>query len=162
MGPSVQLRRVKKQERQFRNTRHAKFASEKQRVKFHTLPRGAKTAIIMVSELEPQFPPPPIVTPPELAPLVSWAELRREVAEMGLEFDLFWYESVTEEVAYFFRSLLEPRCTVLVVWDEAGITHVECRAKGGALLSDVESAPIVATLVSAFRDAGLWRSQTAH
>lgn len=81
---------------------------------------------------------------------------------MGVEFDLFWYESVTEGVAYFFRWLSDPRCTVLVVWDNDGPTYVECRKSGDILLSDNESAPILSKVIEAFHAAGHWTKQVAH
>lgn len=42
----------------------------------------------------------------------------REAAITGVEFDLFWYDSVEEGVAYLFSWLGEPRSTVLVVWND--------------------------------------------
>ena len=114
------------------------------------------------SEIEAPFPPPPIGTTTLLVPITSWSEMHHEATDMGVEFDLFWYESVTEGVAYFFRWLSDPRCIVLVVWDNAGPTHVECRKRGGILASDDESAPILAEVISAFRAVGQWPEQVAH
>lgn len=114
------------------------------------------------SEVEAPFPIPPIEATGHLSPIMSWRDMHREATDMTVEFDLFWYESVTEGVAYFFRWVSEPRCTVLVVWDDTGPTHVECRKRGDVLASASESAPILAAVVSAFRAAGHWRKQAAH
>ena len=119
-------------------------------------------AAISKSEIEPPFPPPPIGTTTLLVPITSWGEMHMEATDMGIEFDLFWYESVTKGVAYFFRWLSEPRCTVLVVWDNEGPTHVECRRRGDILLSDDECAPILAEVIEVFRAAGQWPNQVAH
>lgn len=119
-------------------------------------------AVISQSEIEPPFPPPPIGTTIHLTPITSWSEMHQEVTDMGVEFDLFWYESVTEGVAYFFRWLSDPRCTVLVIWDDTGPTHVECRKCGDVLASDDEFAPILAEVFAAFRAVGQWPEQVAH
>lgn len=116
----------------------------------------------MHPEIEAPFPPSPIEPTEHLFPITSWYEMHQEVTEMAVEFDLFWYESVAEGVTYFFRWLVEPRCTVLVVWDSAGPTHVECRKRGDILVSEDESAPIVAAAVSAFRTAGNWSTRATH
>ena len=88
-----------------------------------------------------------------LVPITSWPEMYRETTTTGAEFDEFWYETVEDRVAYFFRWLGEPRCTVLAVWDDRGLTHVECRKTGDIVVSATEAAPIVAELTHAFRNA---------
>lgn len=88
--------------------------------------------------------------------------MHRETKDVGVKFDLFWYESITEGVAYFFRRLSEPRCTVLVVWDNEGPTHVECRKRGDIVLSDDECAPILAEVIDAFRAVGRCPNQVVH
>lgn len=119
-------------------------------------------AAALQSEIEAPFPPPPVGATTHLTPITSWSQMHQEVTDMGVELDLFWYESVTEGVAYFFRWLSDPRCTVLVVWDNAGPTHVECRKRGDVLASDDESAPILAEVVAAFRAVSQWPEQVAH
>lgn len=119
-------------------------------------------ATAMQSETEAPFPSPPIETTAQLVPIRSWSEMHREVTDMAVEFDLFWYESVTEGIAYFFRCLSDPRCTVLVVWDNTGPTHVECRKRGDILASEDEFAPIRAEVVAAFRTVNHWRKQVTH
>ncbi len=119
-------------------------------------------ATTMQSETEAPFPAPPIGATTHLVPITSWSEMHQEATDMAVEFDLFWYESVTEGIAYFFQWLSDPRCTVLVVWDDTGPTHVECRKRGDILASEDESAPILAEVVAAFRVVGHWRKQVAH
>jgi hypothetical protein len=74
-----------------------------------------------------------------------------ETTVTGVEFDAHWYESVEAGVAYFFRWMGEPRSTVLAIWDDRGLTHVECRKTGDLLLTSKESTPIVAHVTRAFR-----------
>jgi hypothetical protein len=88
--------------------------------------------------------------------------MHQEVTDMAVEFNLFWYESVTDGIAYFFRWLSDPRCTVLVVWDDTGPTHVECRKRGDILACDDESAPILAEVVAAYCAVGHWQKQVTH
>jgi hypothetical protein len=99
------------------------------------------------------FPPPPIKGGRVLVPIRSWPEMYREMAVTGVEFDAHWYECVEDEVAYFFRWMGEPRSTVLVVWDDRGLTHVACRTLGDRLLTPKESKPIVNGITRAFRRA---------
>jgi len=101
------------------------------------------------------FPIPPITGSESLVPITSWPEMYRETTTTGAEFDEFWYESVEDRVAYFFRWLGEPRCTILAVWDDRGLTHVECRKAGDVVVSETESVPIIAVLTNAFQNAGL-------
>jgi hypothetical protein len=113
-------------------------------------------------EIEAPFPPPPIGRTRHLVPITSWTEMHQEATDMGIMFDLFWYQSVTEGAAYFFRWLSDPRCTVLVVWDDAGPTLVECRKRGDVLASDDETAPILGEIIAAFRAVGQWPEQLSH
>ncbi len=108
------------------------------------------------------FPPPPIHGGELLVPITSWPEMHHETGITKVEFDLFWYEGVTDGGAYFFRWLGEPRSTVLVVWNDVGPTHIECRKIGDVLLSGEESANITAEVTSAFRAAGYWRDMADH
>jgi hypothetical protein len=48
------------------------------------------------------FPPSPVAGSELLVPITSWPEMFCETAITGVEFDLFWYDSVEEGVAYFF------------------------------------------------------------
>ncbi len=88
--------------------------------------------------------------------------MHNETRETNVEFDLFWYDSVTDGLAYFFRWLGAPRSTVLVVWNDQGPTHIECRTIGDVLVSDHETANITAEITSAFRAAGHWRHMAEH
>jgi hypothetical protein len=102
------------------------------------------TAVTTVSTLRAEFPDPPIAGSALLAPIPSWAEMYRETQFTQVQFDLFWFDSVYDGVAYFFRWLGEPRCTVLVVWNDAEPTHIECRKVGDELAYEREAALIVA------------------
>jgi len=108
------------------------------------------------------FPTPPFVGSELLVPITSWHEMHRETEVTKVEFDLFWYDSVNDGAAYFFRWLGEPRSTVLVVWNDAGPTHIECRKIGDLLASDTESAPIIAEVTQMFRSAGFGRDSPAN
>ena len=52
-----------------------------------------------------------------LVPIGTWLEMLRETEITKVEFDVFWFDSVKDGVAYFFRWLGEPRSTILVVWN---------------------------------------------
>lgn len=108
------------------------------------------------------FPAPPIQRTELLVPIASWPEMHRETQITKVEFDLFWYDSVADGVAYFFRWLGQPRSTVLVVWNDERSTHIESRKMGDLLLSAEESANITAEVTSAFRAAGYWRDMAHH
>jgi hypothetical protein len=56
-----------------------------------------------VADKSGTFPRPPIQGNALLVPIKSWTEMHDETRVSGVEFDLFWYNSVTEGVAYFFR-----------------------------------------------------------
>lgn len=88
--------------------------------------------------------------------------MHEETKATKFEFDLFWYDSVTDGVAYFFRWLGEPRSTVLVMWNAVGPTHIECRAVGDVLMSPHDSAGITAEVTAAFRAAGYWQHMAEH
>lgn len=108
------------------------------------------------------FPPSPVCRSELLVPITSWSEMYRETEITKVTFDLFWYDSVNDGVAYFFRWLGEPRSTVMVVWDNKGPTLIECRKVGDMLVSDEELATITAEVTSAFRAAGFWRKVASH
>ncbi len=114
------------------------------------------------TEAKAAFPPPPVTGSELLVPITSWSEMFRETAITGVEFDLFWYDSVEEGVAYFFSWLGEPRSTVLVVWSYKEPTHIECRKGNDLLASPAESLPIIAEVTHMFRSAGFWREKTNH
>jgi hypothetical protein len=108
------------------------------------------------------FPPSPIERTELLVPITSWPEMHRETQITKVEFDLFWYDSVADGVAYFFRWLGEPRSTVLVVWNDEEPTHIESRKMGDVLLSAEDSSNITIEVTSAFRAAGYWRHMAHH
>jgi hypothetical protein len=108
------------------------------------------------------FPPPPVAASELLVPITSWPQMFRETATLGVEFDLFWYDSVEEGVAYFFSWLGEPRSTVLVVWSDEGPTHIECRKVNDLLATPSECLPIIAEVTQMFRRAGFWRGTANH
>lgn len=114
------------------------------------------------TETQSAFPGPPIKGSDLLVPIVSWPEMHREREVTRVEFELFWYDSVNEGVAYFFRWLGEPRSTVFVVWNDEGPTHIECRKIGDVLASDPECAPIIAEVARLFRDAGFEQHKMIH
>ncbi len=76
----------------------------------------------------------------------------------GIEFDQFWYESVKEGVAYFFRWLGTPRSTVLVIYDYESLDHLECRTLGDSLVPRLEAEPIIAEVVKQYQKAGFWKN----
>ena len=108
------------------------------------------------------FPPPPVEASDLLVPITTWPEMFRETEFTGVEFDEFWYDSVEDGTAYFFRWLGEPRSTVLVVWDDEKPTHIECRKCGDLLASVDEAERIIAEVTQLFRNAGFWRNHVKH
>lgn len=115
-----------------------------------------------VADMSGTFPRSPIQGGALLVPITSWAEMHDEAKATEVEFDLFWYDSVTDGVAYFFRWLGEPRSTVLVVWNDNGPTHIECRAVGDVIVSPHDSAVIAVEVSAAFRAAGYWQHMAQH
>ena len=115
-----------------------------------------------VADMSGTFPRSPIQGGALLVPITSWPEMHEETKATKVEFDLFWYDSVADGVAYFFRWLGEPRSTVLVVWNDKGPTHIECRAVGDVLVSPHDSASIAAEVTVAFRAAGYWQHMAEH
>jgi hypothetical protein len=113
-------------------------------------------------KLEGAFPPPPVEGSKFLVPIATWPEMFRETQCTGVIFDEFWYHSVEDGVAYFFRWRGEPRSTVLVVWDEESPTHIECRKSGDLPASVDESERIIAEVTLLFRNSGLWRNHVKH
>ena len=120
------------------------------------------TAEMTDSTTRAEFPAPPIAGSTLLVPIPSWAEMYRETQITRVEFDLFWYDSVNDGVAYFFRWLGEPRCTVLVVWNDLGPTHIECRKIGDELTSELEATLIVAEVKRLFESSCRTPNESAH
>ncbi len=114
------------------------------------------------TEAEYFLPLPPIAGSERLVPITSWAEMYSEIQVTGVEFDEFWYESVEEGVAYFFRWIESPRSTILVVWDSDRPTHIECRTIGDILVPDKDAEPMQAEVVHLFRSAGYWQGEAHH
>jgi hypothetical protein len=108
---------------------------------------------------EADFPPSPIAASGLLEPIRTWVEMVREIEITKVEFDAFWFESVKDGVAYFFRWMGEPRSTILVVWNDDGPTHIECRKVGDLIASEAESRPMIAEITQMFRDAGFGRDK---
>jgi hypothetical protein len=113
-------------------------------------------------KLKGVFPPPPVKASELLVPITTWQEIFREAEITGIKFDDFWYDSVEDGVAYFFRWFGEPRSTVLVVWNDERPTHIECRKCGDLPTSAEESERIIAEVVLLFRKAGFWRNDLMH
>jgi hypothetical protein len=114
------------------------------------------------TKLEGAFPPPPVEARELLVPITTWAEMFRETKLTGVDFDEFWYDSVEDGTAYFFRWMGEPRSTVLVVWDKKKPTHIECRKSGDLLASADETERIIAEVTLLFRNAGFWSDHVIH
>lgn len=114
------------------------------------------------TKLEGAFPPPPVEASELLVPITTWAEMFRETEFTGVEFDEFWYDSVEDGMAYFFRWMGKPRSAVLVVWDAKRPTHIECRKGGDLLASADEAERIIAEVTLLFRNAGFWRYHLIH
>ena len=114
------------------------------------------------TQVDPRFPPPPVEPSDRLTPIRTWYEMFVETGVTGVEFDLFWYESVEAGLAYFFRWLGEPRATVLVVWNEQGPLHIECRTFGDQPVSAPDADPIVAEVMTAFHGAGFLSELVTH
>lgn len=96
------------------------------------------------------FPSPPVHGSELLAPITSWEQMHREAMDVGVEFEHFWFDSVQEHVAYFFRWLGQPRATVLVIWQDDRVTHVECRKMGDIAMTESELTPVNAELSRIF------------
>jgi hypothetical protein len=118
--------------------------------------------VVSDAKLEGAFPPPPVKASEFLLPITTWSEMFRETQFTGVEFDEFWYDSVEDGRAYFFRWLGESRSTVLVVWDAERPTHIECRKSGDLLASADEAERIIAEVTLLFRNAGFWRNHVIH
>jgi len=114
------------------------------------------------SKANGMFPSAPIQGSSYLVPIRSWAGMHQEIKITGVVFDEFWYESVEEGVAYFFSWLGNPRCTVLVVWDDTEPTHIECRKIGDQLVSENEAETIRSEIIHEFRKAGFWSDLATH
>lgn len=110
------------------------------------------------TKMEGTFPPPPVKASELLVPITTWSEMFRETEFTGIDFNEFWYDSVEDGMAYFFRWLGEPRSTVLVVWNYESPTHIECRKSVDLLASADEAERIIAEVTQLFRNAGFWRN----
>ena len=104
------------------------------------------------------FPDSPVPASDLLVPITCWSGMICESRITGIEFDQFWYESVKDGVAYFFRWLGVPRSTVLVITYDDLLYHLECRTLGDQLVHRQEAEPIIAEIVKQFQDAGFWRN----
>lgn len=113
-------------------------------------------------KVEDAFPPPPVKASEFLLPITTWSEMFRETQFTGVEFNEFWFDSVEDRNAYFFRWMGEPRATVLVVWDKKKPTHIECRKSGDLLASADETERIIAEVTHLYRTAGFWRDHGIH
>ena len=102
------------------------------------------------TKMEGAFPTPPVEASELLVPITTWAEMFRETKLTGVDFDEFWYDSVEDGVAYFFRWMGQPRATVLVVWSKKKPTHIECRKSGDLLASADETERIIAEVTQLF------------
>lgn len=108
------------------------------------------------------FPPPPIAASARLVPLASWYEVVQEANCTGIEFDDFWLDSVHEHVAYLFSWRGPARATVLAVWEDDELKHVECRTIGDRLCSPDDSAVIEAEIKRLFGLAKFKFPPTCH
>ena len=113
-------------------------------------------------KIEGAFPPPPVKASEFLLPITTWSEMFHETQVTGVEFDQFWYDSVEDGRAYFFRWLGESRSTVLAVWDDERPTYIECRRRGDLLASADEAERIIAEVTLLFRNAGFWCNHVIH
>lgn len=89
-----------------------------------------------------RFIVPPVAPSPLLTPIRTWLEMYRESLETGVVFDAFWYESVVDGTACFFRWTGEPRATVVAIYSSDGVLRVECRKRGGAEPTPAEMVPM--------------------
>jgi hypothetical protein len=85
-----------------------------------------------------------------------------ETQVTGVDFEQFWFESVMDGVAYFFRWEGDLRSTVLVVWTDEGPTHIEARTFGDEPVVGTELDAVTAHLVLLFRKAGYWSHLATH
>jgi hypothetical protein len=88
----------------------------------------------------PTLPSPPISGSELLVPITSWEGLFRETLDTGGGFGTFLCRWVLDGVAYFLQWFGQPMCTVLAIWNDSGLTHVESR--GSRLLSSGEAGII--------------------
>ena len=114
------------------------------------------------TQADPRFPPPPVEPSDRMVPITTWHEMFIEAGVTGVEFDVFWYEAIEAGLAYFFRWLGVPRATVLVVWNDQGPMHIECRTFGDQPVVASDAAAIVAEVEAQFRAAGLARDHMTH
>lgn len=99
-----------------------------------------------------RFVVPPIGPSILLHPIRTWQEMYRESLETGVVFDAFWYESVVDGTACFFRWTGEPRATVVAVYTEEQVLRVECRKRGDMEPTPAESAPILLEVARVFAE----------
>lgn len=100
------------------------------------------------------FPLPPIIGNTQLVPIRSWYEMYLETLVTGVEFDNFWFESVADEVAYFFRWPGNPRSTILTIWSGEKLVFIECRTLSDVLVEGEALEPIQSMVIKAFQQAG--------
>ena len=117
---------------------------------------------LIASKSSGNFPTPPIPGDELLIPITSWEAMFAETQITGVEFEQFWFDSVEDEVAYFFSWLGKPRATVLIVWTDDGPTHIECRTFGDQEVADDESRAVIAVVIAQFRKAGYWPYLVTH
>lgn len=99
------------------------------------------------------FPPCPIQGSPQLRPITSWTQMDAERKMMKVEYGTFWDESVHAGVAYFFRWLGEPRATVLAIYGDKCLSHIEVRKAGDLELCVAELEPIKREVITEFARA---------
>lgn len=79
-----------------------------------------------------------------------------------MEFDAFWYECVMLGAAYFFRWLDSPRSTVLVIWRDRELQHVEVRKAGDLEAAESERALVLSEVCRLFAEAGFGSRDVQH
>jgi hypothetical protein len=117
---------------------------------------------LTASKSSGDFPPPPIPGNDLLIPITSWEAMYADTQVTGVVFEQFWYDSVQEGVAYFFRWQGEPRATVLIVWTDEGLTHIESRTFDDQEITGDDSKAVIASIIVQFREAGYWPDMVTH
>ena len=97
------------------------------------------------------FPPIPVAASSLLRPITTWRDSLDESAASGIAFDELRDQSVADGAACFFRWFGSPRATVLVVWDDTGPMHFECRRTEETPLTPSAQVPVVDELSRRFR-----------
>lgn len=112
-------------------------------------------AIDVEKYLTKPFPPPPIDDHPYLKPLCSIVELDSDWTAKGIDFDSFWIDQIFAGVAYFFAWNGEADATVLIVFEEDAILHIEVRTNGGKQVRGDQLVPIAQVLLALIEGAGM-------